>query len=131
MFPKLAQASPILSAAQCGLCAADVRRQERLRERAKLKDDPELAAKLAESRLQPITYRKEGPTLAPAIQVQPMPLSHNPLPRSPLPPPPVCAHLCTSQNCAADSGLMLPHSVFECYSPCLFVTKPVQPAAGP
>lgn len=50
-------------------CTAEVRRRDRLLERAKLKTNPELAAKLAESRLQPVTYRTESPTLAPAIQV--------------------------------------------------------------
>ncbi len=51
------------------LFAAELRRQERLVHRNKLKQDPALAAKLAESRLQPVTYREAGPTLAPAIQV--------------------------------------------------------------
>ena len=49
--------------------AAELRRQERLAQRNKLKSDPALAAQLAESRLQPITYREAGPTLAPALQV--------------------------------------------------------------
>lgn len=46
-----------------------MRRQERLLRRNKLKSDPALAAELAESRLQPVTYREASPTLAPAIQV--------------------------------------------------------------
>ncbi|DBA72140.1 TPA: hypothetical protein ACH3X2_010862 [Trebouxia sp. C0005] len=50
--------------------AAELRRQERLVHRNKLKQDPALAAQLAESRLQPVTYREASPTLAPAIQVQ-------------------------------------------------------------
>ncbi len=51
------------------LFAAELRRQERLVHRNKLKQDPALAAQLAESRLQPVTYREASPTLAPAIQV--------------------------------------------------------------
>ena len=53
------------------VCAAELRRQERLVHRNKLKQDPALAAQLAESRLQPVTYREASPTLAPAIQVCP------------------------------------------------------------
>ncbi len=49
--------------------AAELRRQERLVHRNRLKQDPALAAQLAESRLQPVTYREASPTLAPAIQV--------------------------------------------------------------
>ena len=51
------------------LFAAESRRQDRLAQRNKLKQDPALAAELAESRLQPVTYREARPTLAPAIQV--------------------------------------------------------------
>ncbi|KAL3138822.1 hypothetical protein ABBQ32_005657 [Trebouxia sp. C0010 RCD-2024] len=49
--------------------AAELRRQERLAQRHRLRSDPALAAQLAESRLQPVTYREAGPTLAPALQV--------------------------------------------------------------
>ena len=57
-----------------------MRRQERLAQRNKLKRDPALAAELAESRLQPITYREAGPTLAPALQVCTLLLAPRPQP---------------------------------------------------
>ncbi|KAG2454835.1 hypothetical protein HYH02_000667 [Chlamydomonas schloesseri] len=73
-LPRVVPTSPEHRAVWEG---AEVRRQQRLERRARARQDPALRDMERVCRLQPITHREGGPTLPPAVTLNPAPSQHN------------------------------------------------------